>query len=191
MSAYYRGSVHKSVGKETIWIMNRLTAGIVIASVAIACFIAGGALNEKLAEPGIMEVPVEVEVVKWKEPEKEVIYLEAEPVIRTEEVVVEVPVGLRGFESTEELESWLAENHINEAVMLYAGGKEFDCDDYARRLIKDARADGYQLWFQVLLPNYQRSDTGKRLTDNNQAHALCSAIIGNKVFFIEPQTDEY
>jgi len=156
MSAYYRGSVHKSVGKETIWIMNRLTAGIVIASVAIACFIAGGALNEKLAEPGIMEVPVEVEVVKWKEPEKEVIYLEAEPVIRTEEVVVEVPVGLRGFESTEELESWLAENHINEAVMLY-----------------------------------ERSDTGKRLTDNNQAHALCSAIIGNKVFFIEPQTDEY
>jgi len=171
--------------------MNKLTAGMVIAGVAVACFMAGGALNERVMKPEVVEVSVKVEVVKWMEPEKEVIYLEAEPVIETMEVVVEVPIKLREFQSTEELESWLEENHIDEAVMLYASGKKFDCDDYTRRLIKDARADGYQLWFQVLLPNYRRPDTGERITERDEAHALSSAIIGDKLYFIEPQTDDY
>ncbi len=170
--------------------MKRFTFGVVVG-VATACFMAGGALNENLIEPEIIEVPVAVEVVKWQEPEREVVYLESEPVVETVEVVIEVLTELRDFESTDELERWLAENHIDEAVMLYASGKEFDCDDYARRLIKDARADGYQLWFQVLLPNYRHPDTRERITKHDQAHAICSAIIGDKIFFIEPQTDVY
>ena len=171
--------------------MNKFSVGMIVAGVAIACFLAGGALSERLMRPETVEVPVAVEVVKWKEPKGELIYLEAEPVIETVEILVEVPVELRNFESTGELESWLSENHIDEAVMLYANGEEFDCDDYARRLIKDARADGYQLWLQVLMPGYRRPDTGERVITSNQAHALCSAIIGNRLNFIEPQTDDY
>ena len=167
--------------------MRKFTVGVVLTGVAVTCFLAGGALNERLMRPEIVEVPVAVEVVKWKEPEPELVYLEAEPVIET----VAVPVELRDFNSTGELENWLSENHIDEAVMLYANGQRFDCDDYARRLIKDARADGFQLWFQVLLPDYRRPDTGERVTDSDEAHALCSAIIGNRLYFIEPQTDDY
>ena len=167
--------------------MKNFIVGMVVTGVAVTCFLAGGALNERLMKPEIVEVPVEVEVVKWKDPGREFVYLEAEPVIE----IVEVPVELGDFESTEELENWLSENHIDEAVMLYADGKRFDCDDYARRLIKDARADGFQLWLQVLLPDYRRPDTGERVTESDQAHALCSAIIGDRLYFIEPQTDDY
>ena len=167
--------------------MRNFIVGMVVTGVAVTCFLAGGALNERLMKPEIVEVPVEVEVVKWKDPGREFVYLEAEPVIE----IVEVAVELRNFESTEELENWLSENHIDEAVMLYASGKRFDCDDYARRLIKDARADGFQLWLQVLLPDYRRLDTGERVTESDQAHALCSAIIGDRLYFIEPQTDDY
>lgn len=167
--------------------MSRFTVGVILTGVAVACFLTGGALNERLMKPEIVEVPVAVEVVKWKEPETELVYLEAEPVIET----VAVAVELRDFDTTEELENWLCENHIDEAVMLYASGRRFDCDDYARRLIKDARADGFQLWFQVLLPDYRRPDNGERVTDSDEAHALCSVIIGNGLYFIEPQTDDY
>jgi len=171
--------------------MRKLTAGMLVAVVAIACFMAGDALNERLVEPEIVEAPTAVEVAKWQEPETKVIYLPAKPIIEQVEVPVAVPIELREFETTEELEGWLAENHIDEAIMLYASGKEFDCDDYTRRLIRDAKTDGYQLWFQVLPPDYRRPDTGERLTKNDEAHALCSAIIGNRLFFIEPQTDDY
>ena len=167
--------------------MRNFIVGMVVTGVAVTCFLAGGALNGRLMKPEIIEVPVEVEVVKWKDPGREFVYLEAEPVIE----IVEVPVELGDFESTEELENWLSENHIDEAVMLYASGKRFDCDDYARRLIKDARADGFQLWLQVLLPDYRRPDTGERVTESDEAHALCSAIIGDRLYFIEPQTDDY
>ena len=167
--------------------MRNFIVGMVVTGVAVTCFLAGGALNERLMKPEIVEVPVEVEAVKWKDSRREFVYLEAEPVIE----IVEVAVELRNFESTEELENWLSENHIDEAVMLYASGKRFDCDDYARRLIKDARADGFQLWLQVLLPDYRRPDTGERVTESDEAHALCSAIIGDRLYFIEPQTDDY
>ncbi len=169
----------------------KLKIGIAVVIASLSGFFLGGYVSEIAAEPQVIEVPVEIEVVKWKEPEKEVIYLEAEPIIDTVEVVVEVPVELRNFESTEELEEWLEDNHIDYAIMLYMGGKKFDCDDYALRLIKDAKADGFQLWFQVLPPNYKRPDTRERITKSDEAHALCSAIIGNGLYFIEPQTDEY
>ena len=165
--------------------------GIAVVIASLSGFFLGGYVSEIAAEPEVIELPVEIEVVKWKEPEKEVIYLEAAPITETVEVIVEVPMGLRNFENTEELEKWLEDNYVDHAVMLYMGVKKFDCDDYALRLIKDAKADGFQLWFQVLPPSYKRPDTGERITKSNEAHALCSAIIGNELYFIEPQTDEY
>ena len=44
--------------------MRKLTAGMLVAVVAIACFMAGGALNERLVEPEIVEAPTAVEVAK-------------------------------------------------------------------------------------------------------------------------------
>ena len=43
-------------------------------------------------------------------------------------LLVEVPVELRNFENTDELEEWLEDNYIDHAVMLYTDGKKFDCD---------------------------------------------------------------
>ena len=72
--------------------MKKFSVGMIVAGVATACFMVGGALNERLMRPETVEVPVAVEVVKWQEPARELIYLEAEPVIETVEILVEVPV---------------------------------------------------------------------------------------------------
>ena len=87
----------KRIKWEVIEIMKKSTVGVVVAGVAIACFMAGGALSERLMRPEIIEVPVEAEVVKWREPEREFIYLTSEPVSETAEVLVEVPFELRNF----------------------------------------------------------------------------------------------
>ena len=167
----------------------RLEIVIAVVIASGAGFFTGGYANETLMEPEVIEMPVEV--VKWKEPEKEVIYLDAEPIIETVELPVEIPIKLRNFENTEELESWLEDNYIDHADMGYISGKPFDCDDYALRLIKDARRDGYEMYLQVLMPRYRRPDNNKLVTHSKEAHAVCSVIIGDNLYFIEPQTDEY
>lgn len=79
------------------------------------------------------------------------------------------------FESLAELEAWLAQDETDTTLYIYGSGciLEYDCDDYAVALSRNALADGYSVSLQI---------------EGN--HMLNSTIIGNNVYFIEPQTDE-
>jgi hypothetical protein len=127
-----------------------------------------------------IEIPT-VEVVETLV-EKKVI--EEVPVIEYVEVEKEVPLELREFESEEELAEWLAADKTNEIPYM----KDiFECENFARSLMKHALNNGHYMSFQVL-KNYTRPDT-KEFTEG--PHAINSTIIGNYVYFIDPQTDEY
>lgn len=114
--------------------------------------------------------------------EKKVI--EKVPVIQYVEVEKEVPLELREFASEEELAEWLVADKTNEIPYM----KDiFECENFARSLMKHALNDGNYMSFQVL-KNYTRPETNE-FTEG--PHAINSTIIGNYVYFIDPQTDEY
>jgi hypothetical protein len=79
------------------------------------------------------------------------------------------------FASVDELQTWLAQDDTDSTLYIFGSGciAEYDCDDYAIALVYNALADGYSVSLQI---------EGK--------HMLNSTIIGNSIYFIEPQTDE-
>jgi hypothetical protein len=81
----------------------------------------------------------------------------------------------REFESLDALKAWLAKDNTDKAVYIFGSGclTGYDCNDYAVALVRNALLDGYLISFQV-----------------QGNHMLNSTIIGNKIYFIEPQTDE-
>lgn len=90
------------------------------------------------------------------------------------EVVREVPQRLIEFSSLEELKEWLERNDVDSRIPSYPG---FDCDDYAYQLQKNAAKDGYIISTELII-------------ENGELHMLNSALIGNDIYFIEPQDDE-
>ena len=127
-----------------------------------------------------VEIP-KVEVVE-KFVEKKVV--EQVPVIEYVEVEKEVPAKLKQFESEEELVEWL---HIDKTDELPYIKDLFECENFARTLMRHALEDGYYMSFQVL-KNYRRPDTKEFIEG---PHAINSTIIGNYIYFIEPQTDNF
>lgn len=89
------------------------------------------------------------------------------PVIVKEPQIIyqEIPQELRNFESENDLRIWILGHPIE---------VDGDCDDRAFEMIRLARLDGYDIHLQI-----------------SGNHALCSTIIGNNIYFIEPQTGEY
>jgi len=79
------------------------------------------------------------------------------------------------FGSVDELKAWLAEDDTDSTLYIFGAGclANYDCDDYAVALVRNALRDGYSVSLQV---------------EGN--HVLNSTIIGNKIYFIEPQSDE-
>lgn len=77
---------------------------------------------------------------------------------------------LRNFSSVEELESFLAEDTTNEHQYIE---NEFDCDDFARTLQKNALEKGYLMNCQFMFQ-----------------HMFNMVIIDNEIYYIEPITDE-
>ena len=116
-------------------------------------------------------------------------------VVKEVEIIVEKSVELREFASLEELEGWLAEDRTDGKHIIFRlvkGGTAInlegeespnawvdpnfqDCDDYAVALQKEAAKDGYKINVQL---------------DTKKMHALNSVFIGNKIYFVEPQTDK-
>jgi hypothetical protein len=90
-------------------------------------------------------------------------------------IVQEVPLRPRQFNSVDELKAWLAEDDTDSTIYIFGFGclDTYDCEDYARALMINALKDGYLVSIQW--------------EDN---HALNSTIIGNSVYFIEPQNDD-
>jgi hypothetical protein len=99
------------------------------------------------------------------------------------EVEKEVPAELKQFESEEELIEWLQTDKTNELPYIR---DLFECENFARTLMRNALEDGHLMSFQVL-KNYNRPDTNEFIKG---PHAINNTIIGNDVYFIDPQTDD-
>ncbi len=110
--------------------------------------------------------------------------VEEVPVVEYVEVEKEVTAELKQFTSEEELKEWLLDDQTDELPYIR---DLFECENFARTLIKHALADGHYISFQVL-KNYTRPDTKEFIEG---PHAINSAIIGNYIYFIDPQTDEF
>lgn len=79
------------------------------------------------------------------------------------------------FESLDALKAWLALDNTDSVLYIFGSGRliSYDCDDYAVALVYNALQAGYSVSTQIV-----------------GGHMLNSTIIGNEVYFIEPQTDE-
>jgi hypothetical protein len=79
------------------------------------------------------------------------------------------------FKSVEELKTWLAQDVTNDTFYIFGNGclSNYDCDDYAVALVRNALSDGYLVSLQV-----------------EERHMINSTIIGNKIYFIDPQSDK-
>jgi len=87
------------------------------------------------------------------------------------ELIVKV-AWLHSFTSLVELQSWLQSDKTDE---LQYSATDFDCKQFALLLQKNASEDGYLLSTEVLPVG---------------AHWVNAVVIGDKVYFIEPQSDE-
>jgi hypothetical protein len=93
------------------------------------------------------------------------------------------PLTLRYFQDLGELERWLGEVKLPDIA-------SWDCDDYARKLQKDALQSGYMLSFEVIhADEYNALFKAGQIPDGT-IHAINSVITGNKVYYIEPKTGE-
>jgi hypothetical protein len=140
--------------------LKKILVGIIILAIGIGAGIGIFAINAP--EP---QVVYKTEYVTEYVPEY--IYL-----TRTEYVYRD----LRQFNSVSELKGWLAKDNTDSMQYVTT---TFDCEDFAMMLQKHAAEDGYILSMQLV-------DTdGNGLID----HAINTAVVGNIIYAIEPQTD--
>jgi hypothetical protein len=160
-------------------------------TLAGSIFCWGFVYNRNITIPEVIVQPVTRYVNYYTEkPRVEVIETLVEkkvikevPVVEYVEVAKEVPLELREFESEEELTEWL---HADRTDGLPYIKDLFECENFSRTLMRHALEDGYYMSFQVL-KNYTRPDTKEFIKG---PHAINSAIIGNYIYFIDPQNDE-
>lgn len=105
------------------------------------------------------------------------------------EVEVEKPVYVnnqwREFESPAILMSWSTEHLL---YLWMVGDQVADCDDYAARLQLEAYKDGYLLSVQLIQDGMLN---GKNVSNYLQSHMGNLAMIGNEIYFIEPQPEYF
>ncbi len=109
--------------------------------------------------------------------------------VTVKEVEVAKPVYVnnewREFESVASLTEWVKE-HL--AYIWIVGDKAADCDDYAERLQREAFKDGYLLSLQVIVGGMLN---GKNVSNYMDLHMGNLAIVGNEIYFIEPQPEYF
>ena len=100
------------------------------------------------------------------------------------EVMVEKPIEWCEFTSLAELKTWLAEDNTDKYVYLFAGedgvarqSHEYDCDDYAIQLQRRAAESGFLMSVTII-------------EKKGRPHMINLVLIGNDIYYIEPQTDE-
>lgn len=146
---------------------------LILATSSLA-FCAGGYVGQITFEP---QVIVDHQIVST------IIERAVYEPVEVEKVIVEqveVSKELHYFESLDELEQWLS------SVSIFAS----DCDDFAIELQNQALKNSYIVSFEVIYPSeYNRLFKQKRLP-GGIVHAINLAVIGNEVYYIEPQTHE-
>lgn len=89
------------------------------------------------------------------------------------EVIKEIPVELRQFNSVEELQAWLLQDDSDSVEYFYETTVlPYDCEDYAIALMRNARRDGFEISLYV-----------------KEQHMMNCAIVNNQLWRIEPQDD--
>ena len=101
-----------------------------------------------------------------------------------------VPVELRNFKDLEELERWLRDRNNTTTVRFQQTDSIMDCDDYALEMQRKALEDGYIVSFEIIGASEYNQLFSYTLPPGQSLHAINLAIIGNSVYYIEPQTDE-
>jgi len=141
----------------------------------------------------VVYTPVEkvIETVVYEPVEKIVYKPVEEPVIKE----IEVQRSLLQFESLAKLKQWLSnvkliDIHFTVVNEIGNSVQKFDCDDYARRLQDWALQEGYIISFEVIHHTEYNSLFTQKKLPVGAIHAINSVIIGNAVYYIEPQTQE-
>ncbi len=106
------------------------------------------------------------------------------------ERVKRVPVELRNFSDLGELKQWLEDEMNVTAIRFQLSNTEVDCDDYSLEMQNRALADGYIISFELIGRSEYNALFSTKLPPSQSLHAINLAIIGNDVYYIEPQTGE-
>lgn len=105
--------------------------------------------------------------------------------------VERVPGALRNFNDLEELNQWLVLVNTSTTTIYFEGpDTAVDCDDFALTLQSKALDSGFLMSFQIIEPGKYNSLFQGGKIPLNTLHAIDLAIIGNKAYYIEPQTSE-
>ena len=182
-------------------VTNRLTKVsnvlLILASVALI-FCAGGYIGQVIFKPQVIiepeirtkfidrVIPIPVEKVVEKE-----IYIPVEKVVVQN---IETYKPLRHFQDLDELERWLGQEvlFVGIDVVDERTGKfikRWECVDYAIRLQEKALEDGYIMSFEVI-HHSEHNSLFKQKIPYGSSHAINSVIIGNEIYYIEPQNHE-
>lgn len=168
---------------ETIWTEVICLMSIVLVSAfAGLCF--GVHYGQETFQPQVVTEYVTLPPVEVKAPG---------------EVIKEVPRELREFESLDELKGWLEtdetdKHHVMRLVIEPGMSGTFNigdcCEDYAMRLQESALDDGYIMSVSTIWWNEYNALFTQKQCHYGEKHALNLTIIGNRVWYIEPQNDE-
>lgn len=147
----------------------------IVLATAMVGFLFGIDYGERNLEPQVETeyVVLPPEVIRVEVPVE---------VVKEVEVIREVPLKLREFDSLQEVEDWLADDDLNTRVVLKADAAGLinlkgACDYIALELQRRALEQGYLMSTEIV----QRGDT---------LHMLNSVVVGNNIYYVEPQTDE-
>lgn len=161
-------------------------------------FCAGGYLGQATFEPKVIidheihTIHKVIDRVEYRPVER----VEYKPVEKVVVKRIETPKPLRHFQNLDELEGWLGNIGVLDIrfdVVDEETGqriKKFDCEDYAIRLQEKALRDGYIISFEVIRSAEYNALFKQKRVPSGAIHAINSVILGNEVYYIEPQTHE-
>jgi len=163
---------------------------LVVCVILTAVFYTGTSVGQATSEPQNTLIP-ETNVGNQPVVRTLVEYVDKPvPVVEYVERIRTVPVELRNFNDLEELKQWLNDEMKVTTVRFQSPDDEIDCDDYALAMQTRALSDGYIVSFEVIGRSEYNMLFNTQLPQSQSLHAINSVIIGNKVYFIEPQTGE-
>lgn len=161
----------------------------VLAAVAmlVLAFFIGTDIGKDMVKP--QTVLVTETKVRYQTVEKPILQYIDRPVVEYVECV-KVPAELVNFNNLDELKQWVG-NRMNVAtIRLQSPSDEVDCDDYAREMQSAALVDGRIVSFQIIGRSDYNALFTNKLPPSQSVHAINLAIIGNDIYYIEPQTGE-
>ena len=159
----------------------KLIIAIAISFMVFYCL--GAFIGKATFEPKVItQTETLVQTITEYQTLENIVYVD-KPVVEYVEKIVEVPRELRDFSSFEELEQWLSN-------IIWFKQPDFDCDDFALQVQDRALNDGYKLNVELIQSSEYNRLFKKDKLRPNKIHAINSALIGNKAYYIEPQNYE-